>query len=96
MAIIVERSKIKKADYLLHKGNIQLAIVEAKKHIKTADSGLQQAMDYAQILNVPFAYSSNGKNFIEHDFFTGKERTLSIDNFPTQDELWQRYLTEIL
>lgn len=89
---IVERGKIKKADYLLHKGNIQLAIVEAKKHIKTADSGLQQAMDYAQILNVPFAYSSNGKNFIEHDFFTGKERTLSIDNFPTQDELWQRYL----
>lgn len=49
-------------------------------------------MEYAQILKVPFAYSSNGKGFIEHDFFTGAERELSLDNFPTQDELWQRYL----
>ena len=88
----VTRGKIKKADYLLHKENIPLAIVEAKKYSKTVDAGLQQAMDYAQILKVPFAYSSNGKGFIEHDFFTGIERKLSIDNFPTQAELWQRYI----
>ena len=88
----VTRGQIKKADYLLHKENIQLAIVEAKKYSKTVDAGLQQAIDYAQILKVPFAYSSNGKGFIEHDFFTGRERKLSIDNFPSQAELWQRYL----
>ena len=87
------RGQAKKADYILHKdGHIQLAIVEAKKYNKTIDSGLQQAMDYAQILKIPFAYSSNGKGFIEHDFLTGIERELNLDNFPTQEELWQRYL----
>lgn len=88
----VNRGQIKKADYLLHKENIQLAIVEAKKYSKSVDAGLQQAIDYAQILKVPFVYSSNGKGFIEHDFFTGIERELSIDNFPSQAELWKRYL----
>ena len=88
----VKRGEAKKTDYLLHKNNIQLAIVEAKKYSETLDAGLQQAMEYAQILKVPFAYSSNGKGFIEHDFFTGAERELKLDKFPTQDELWQRYL----
>ena len=88
----VEHGRAKRADYLLRKGNIQLAIVEAKKYSKTVDAGLQQAIDYAKILNVPFAYSSNGKGFIEHDFFTGAERQLKLENFPTQAELWQRYL----
>jgi len=88
----VTRGERKRADYLLHKNNIPLAIVEAKKYSATVDTGLQQAMEYAQILKVPFVYSSNGKGFIEHDFFTGTERELKLDNFPTQDELWQRYL----
>jgi len=88
----VTRGQAKKADYILRKENVQLAIIEAKKYSKTVDAGLQQAMTYAQILNVPFAYSSNGKGFIEHDFFTGAEREIDIENFPTQDELWQRYL----
>ena len=88
----VTRGERKRADYLLFKNNIPLAIVEAKKYSETVDAGLQQAINYAQILQVPFAYSSNGKGFIEHDFFTGAERELKLDNFPTQDELWQRYL----
>lgn len=79
----VTRRERKRADYLLLKSNIPLAIVEAKKYSETLDAGLQQAMEYAQILKVPFAYSSNGKGFIEHDFFTGAERELKLDKFPT-------------
>ena len=89
---VIERGKRKKADYLLLKnGELPLAVVEAKKLEYTADSGLQQAMDYAEILRVPFAYSSNGKKFIEHDYITGGERELSMSEFPTERELWQRY-----
>ncbi|MBQ3442610.1 MAG: DEAD/DEAH box helicase family protein [Selenomonadaceae bacterium] len=89
---IVERAKRKKADYLLRKdGKFPLAVVEAKKLEYTADSGLQQAMDYAKILHLPFAYSSNGKKFIEHDFLTGIEREFHMDEFPTEEELWERY-----
>ena len=89
---VVERGKQKKADYLLRKnGEFPLAVVEAKKLEYTADSGLQQAMDYALILHVPFAYSSNGEKFIEHDFLTGNEREFAMDEFPTEDELWKRY-----
>ena len=89
---IIERGKNKKADYLLIKNReIPLAVVEAKNLEHTADSGLQQAMDYALILHVPFAYSSNGEKFIEHDFLTGREREIPMDSFPTEKELWQRY-----
>ena len=89
---IVERGKKKKADYLLCKdGKFPLAVVEAKKFEYTADSGLQQAMDYAKILHLPFAYSSNGKKFIEHDFLTGIEREFHMDEFPTEEKLWERY-----
>ena len=89
---VVERGKQKKADYLLRKnGEFPLAIVEAKNLKHTADGGLQQAMDYALILHVPFAYSSNGEKFIEHDFLTGNEREFAMDEFPTEDELWKRY-----
>ncbi len=66
----IRRGQSKKADYLLLKnGTFPLAIVEAKNLNHSAESGLQQAMDYAQILQVPFAFSSNGKYFVEHDFF---------------------------
>ena len=89
---VVERGKQKKADYLLRKnGEFPLAVVEAKKLEYTADSGLQQAIDYATVLHVPFAYSSNGEKFIEHDFLTGNEREFAMDEFPTEDELWKRY-----
>ncbi|MBR1646249.1 MAG: DEAD/DEAH box helicase family protein [Selenomonadaceae bacterium] len=89
---VVERGKQKKADYLLRKnGEFPIAVVEAKKLEYTADSGLQQAIDYATILHVPFAYASNGKKFIEHDFLTGIEREIAMDEFPTEEELWKRY-----
>ena len=89
---VIERGKKKKADYLLLKnGEFPLAVVEAKNLEHTADSGLQQAMDYALALRVPFAYASNGEKFIEHDFLTGKECELPMNSFPTEKELWQRY-----
>ncbi len=56
--------------------------------------GLQQAMTYAQMLDVKFAYSSNGEGFAEHDFLTGKERTFAMDEFPTKEELIERYKSE--
>ena len=85
----VKRGKRKKADYLLtHKGGqVPLAILEAKDADHSVGAGLQQAMEYAETLNIPFAYSSNGSGFIEHDFFTGAETELEPDKFPKADEL---------
>ena len=86
------RKKPKKADYLLmYKRDMPIAIVEAKDSDHTVEAGLQQAMDYAIALDVPFAYSSNGKGFAEHDFTTGRVRRLSMDEFPSPEELWARF-----
>ncbi len=83
----------KKADYLLfHAANKPLAIVEAKDNSKPLGGGMQQAMEYAQILDIPFAYSSNGDGFLEHDFLTGKETELSLQQFPAPDTLYQRLI----
>ncbi len=88
----IRKGKKKKADYLLfYKPNFPIAIVEAKKFHRGVSDGLQQGMAYAECLNVPFVYSSNGKGFYEHDFLTGKERELKLDEFPTPEELWKRY-----
>ena len=81
----------KKADYLLfHAANKPIAIVEAKDNNKPLGGGMQQAMEYAQILDIPFAYSSNGDGFLEHDFLTGKETELTLEQFPTPKELYKR------
>lgn len=81
----------KKADYLLfHAANKPIAIVEAKDNNKPLGGGMQQAMEYAQILDIPFAYSSNGGGFLEHDFLTGKETELTLEPFPTPEELYKR------
>ena len=73
-------------DYVLFiRQNIPIAVVEAKTDYKSPADGLQQAIQYAEMLNVKFAYSSNGKGIVEHDFITGMERDL--DAFPSQDEL---------
>ena len=81
----------KKADYLLfHAANKPIAIVEAKDNNKPLGGGMGQAMEYAQILDIPFAYSSNGDGFLEHDFLTGKETELSLEQFPTPEELYKR------
>ncbi|WP_286005997.1 EcoAI/FtnUII family type I restriction enzme subunit R [Campylobacter avium] len=71
--------------------NINLAVIEAKKQSLPANEGLSQAKQYAKALDIQFAYSSNGSSFVEYDFFTGKIRELAIHEFPSPQELWQRY-----
>lgn len=88
----VTREKPKHADYVLYlNSNNPIAIVEAKDNKHSISHGLQQAMAYASMLDIPFAYSSNGDGFFEHDFLTGKERELGLDEFPTEEELYCRY-----
>jgi len=98
--IIIERNKSKrkkgkKADYILFfKPNLPIAIIEAKDDGHCIADGMQQALDYAEILDIPFVYSSNGKGFIEHDktgMSTQIERELPITGFPSPKELWERY-----
>ncbi len=90
----VSRETPKKADYILYvNANNPIAIVEAKDNSHSVSYGLQQAMTYAQMLDVPFAYSSNGDAFYEHDFLTGLERQIPLDQFPTYDELCERFKT---
>ena len=93
---IVARSKPKYADYILYLNDGKpIAVVEAKDNKHTVSHGLQQAMTYAQMMDLPFAYSSNGDAFYEHDFLTGKEKEIALDDFPTQDELVKRYYSEL-
>ena len=85
------RKQGKKADYLLYSApNYPIAIVEAKDNHHPVGGGLQQAMDYAEILDIPFAYSSNGDGFVEHDFLTGMEVEIPLDKFPTKEQLLAR------
>ena len=92
---ITQRSSGKKVDYLLYyKSNLPIAVVEAKDNAHQVADGLQQGIGYAEDLDVPFAYSSNGFGFREHDMITGAERNLAMDEFPTAKELWERYKTE--
>ena len=89
---LVSRQKPKKADYILYINKYKpIAVVEAKDNTHSVSHGLQQAMTYAQMLDVPFAYSSNGDGFMEHDFITGQEREIDLDKFPTSDELVKRW-----
>lgn len=93
---ITKRDKGKKADYVLYyKRGLKLAIIEAKDAKHSVGAGMQQALDYAQILDVPFVYSSNGKAFIEHDRTKKEgvvEREIPLDQFPSPEQLWNRYL----
>lgn len=82
----------KKADYLLYHNGKPIAVVEAKDNNHAVGGGMQQAIDYALILDLKFAYSTNGDAFLEHDFITGKETELKMDEFPTEESLYQRYL----
>jgi len=89
------RGEAKKADYILfYKPNIPLAVVEAKDNNHTVGAGMQQALEYAEILDVPFAYSSNGDAFLEHDRTASSgtvTREIPLNQFPTPEELWTRY-----
>ena len=91
----VQRGEARKADYILfYKPNLPLAVVEAKDNNHSVGAGMQQALEYAESLDVPFAYSSNGDAFLEHDrtVTTGTvTREISLDQFPAPDALWSRY-----
>ena len=92
---LVFREKPKRADYLLYlSANNPIAVIEAKDNNHSISYGLQQAMEYARMLDLPFAFSSNGDGFAEHDFLTGKEREFGLDEFPTEAELIARYKGE--
>jgi len=91
----VKRGEAKKADYILYlKPGLPIAVIEAKDNTYSVGAGMQQALDYAEILDLPFAYSCNGDAFLEHDR-TGAastvEREFPLDQFPTPEELWARY-----
>jgi len=89
------RGKRKRADYILYyKPNIPIAIIEAKSNNHSVRAGIQQALNYAKILDIPSVYSSNGDGFFEHNrsINSGKiEKELTLNNFPTPEELWERY-----
>ena len=92
---LVHRERPKFADYVLYANKATpIAIVEAKDANHSVSHGLQQAKIYAQMLDVKFAYSSNGEGFAEHDYLTGKERIFSMEEFPTKEELIERYKSE--
>jgi type I restriction enzyme R subunit len=83
-----------KPDYILYlKRHYAIAVVEAKAEYKKPADGLQQAMTYAEMLGLKFAYATNGKGIVEHDYITGKERDLEA--FPSPDELWARLRGEL-
>ena len=92
---VTARGKRKRTDYLLYfKPNLPVAIVEAKDNKHSLGAGMQQGIEYAEILDVPYVYSSNGDGFLEHDMTTGKEREIPIDEFPSPEDLWARYKGE--
>lgn len=87
-----DKKSVKRADYVLYwNSSFPIAIVEAKDNHHSVSFGLQQAVTYAKMMDVPFAYSSNGDAFYEHDMLTGQEREIALDAFPSPDELIKRY-----
>ena len=91
----VVRERPKYADYMLYYNRATpIAIVEAKDANHSVSFGMQQAKEYASMMDIPFAFSSNGFGFHEYDFLTGKERTLTMNQFPTKDELYARFIHE--
>ena len=92
---LVTRGKAKRADYILYyKPNIPLAVIEAKDNHCSVGDGMQQALEYAETLQLPFVFSSNGDGFVFHDrTVTGGtiEKNLQLHEFPSPSELWVRY-----
>jgi len=85
----IKRQKQKRADYLLrYTRDFMIAVIEAKAAYKLPGDGLQQAKEYAEILGLKFAYSTNGHGIIEFDYLSGQER--EVNSFPTPAELWTR------
>ncbi|MBL4909620.1 MAG: DEAD/DEAH box helicase family protein [Alteromonadaceae bacterium] len=88
------RKTVKSADIVLyHKPNMPLAVIEAKANKHEIGKGMQQGLDYARLLEVPFVFASNGDGFIFHDKTNPAqlETQLSLNNFPTPAQLWQKF-----
>ena len=92
---LASRGKGKRADYVLYyKPNVPIALIEAKDNTHAIGDGMQQGLDYAETLKIPFVFSSNGDGFVFHDrtgASTEKETTIALDAFPSPDDLWARY-----
>ncbi|NEN25362.1 DEAD/DEAH box helicase family protein [Cryomorpha ignava] len=89
------RGQRKRADYILfYKREIPIAIIEAKDNKKPVGSGMQQALEYAEILQIPFVFTSNGDSFVFHDHTNPDEREkeIALDAFPSPEALWKKYL----
>jgi type I restriction enzyme R subunit len=90
------RGRRKFADYILfYKPNIPVAIIEAKDNNHSVRAGIQQALEYAEILDIPFVFSSNGDGFLFHNKTAGDEdieTEISLDNFPSPEQLWEKYM----
>src|SRR5258708_3703236 len=94
---LVTRGKPKRADYILYyKPNIPIALIEAKDNNHSVGDGMQQALEYAETLKIPFVFTSNGDGFVFHDttgVSTEKESNLGLLQFPAPQELWAKYRT---
>ncbi len=94
----VYRLNKKRADYILYyKNNFPIAVIEAKDNNHSLWDGMQQALEYGEILDIPFVYSSNGDGFLEHDRLKDDgeiEKEISLNDFPSPENLYQRYLQE--
>ncbi len=92
---VTARGKRKRADYVLfYKNNFPIAVIEAKDNNHSIGAGLQQAIDYAKALDLYYVYSSNGDGFIEQNLITGEVRELRLDDFPSPEELYKRYIKD--
>src|SRR5208337_1158771 len=94
---LVTRGKAKRADYILYyKPNIPIALIEAKDNNHSVGDGMQQALEYATTLDIPFVFSSNGDAFLFHDRTDQSsqlESELNLDAFPSPGQLWNKYRT---
>ncbi len=92
---LTARGKAKRADYILYyKPNIPIAIIEAKDGNHSVRAGIQQALDYAEVLDIPCVFSSNGEGFLFHDRTASEsnlETELGMDDFPSPEQLWEKY-----
>ncbi|WP_303865065.1 type I restriction enzyme HsdR N-terminal domain-containing protein [Alkalibaculum bacchi] len=94
---ITARGKQKRTDYVLfYKINFPLAIVEAKDNNHAVGAGLQQGIEYAKALDIPYVYASTGDAFVEQNLITGEVKELKLEEFPSPEVLYQRYLLFII
>jgi type I restriction enzyme, R subunit len=92
---VTTRGKKKRADYVLfYKNNFPLAVIEAKDNNHPVGAGLQQAIEYAKALDISYVYASNGDGFVEQNLITGEVRELSLNEFPSPENLYNRYIKD--